>query len=291
MTVSQRFIQFLSKLMITPPQRKDGITKHTGVRTCLNNYYWGITSGTANSMLAGSWGKSTEVRPPRDIDVLFVLPPAVFDRYQLVAGNRQSQLLQEVKGVLARTFATTTMRADGQVILVPFATYSVEVVPAFYPGNGQYWICDTNGGGRYKTADPNAEIFHVQVSNAKTNGNARSLIRMMKRWQSHCNVPLKSFCLELLVVQFLDHCQYADNGTTFYHWMVRDFFAFVHGKALGSVMVPGTYETIYLGNAWQSRAQTAYTRAAKACEYESDNKPIQAGTEWQKIFGPDIPTG
>lgn len=128
-------------------------------------------------MLAGSWGKSTEVRRPRDIDVLFVLPPVVFERYQLVVGNRQSQLLQEIRAVLARTFTTTTMRADGQVILVPFATYSVEVVPAFNPGNGQYWICDTNDGGRYKTTDPNAEIFHVGISAAKNNGNARSLNR------------------------------------------------------------------------------------------------------------------
>lgn len=41
MTVSQRFIQFLAHLMITPLQRRDGITKHTDVRTCLNRHYWG----------------------------------------------------------------------------------------------------------------------------------------------------------------------------------------------------------------------------------------------------------
>ena len=36
-------------------------------------------------MLSGSWGKLTRVRPVRDIDVLFVLPYSVYQRFQQVA--------------------------------------------------------------------------------------------------------------------------------------------------------------------------------------------------------------
>jgi len=241
-------------------------------------------------MLVGSWGKSTEIRPPRDIDILFNLPYSVYQRYEQVSGNKQSQLLQEVKNVLSKTYSDTKMRADGQVILVPFFSYCVEVVPAFKLTNNQYWICNTNGGGKYETTDPVAEIAKVKKSDDATNGNTRNLIRMMKRWQDYCNVPLKSFCIELVAVEFLYSYQYRDKTTIYYDWMVRDFFSFLIGKANGYVYAPGTNKTISLGDAWKSKAESALERAKKAIDYESQNIPYSAGLEWQKIFGTDIPT-
>ena len=242
-------------------------------------------------MLVGSWGKSTQIRPPRDIDVLFTLPPSVYERYEHVYGNKQSQLLQEVKNVLLKKYSTTKMRADGQVVLVPFLSYSVEVVPAFVLTNGKYWICNTNGGGKYETTDPTSEIEQIKSSSNLTNGNTRNLIRMMKCWQGNCNVPLKSFCLELLVVDFLSSYGYKDKGTTFYDWMTRDFFKFLLGKVNGWVIIPGTYKFIDLGDTWKSKAESAYNRASKATQYEADNMPYTAGEEWQKIFGNYIPVG
>src|SRR5438067_160515 len=101
MTVSQRFDKFLANIRLTTDQEKDGITKHSGVRKCLNLHYYNNTSESENSMLVGSWGKRTRVRPPRDIDVLFILPNSVYRRFESRPGNKQSQLLQEVKSVLA----------------------------------------------------------------------------------------------------------------------------------------------------------------------------------------------
>lgn len=278
--------------MLTADQQSDGQTKHTGVRQCLDEWYYG-SKYSGNGFLVGSWGKSTEIRPPRDIDIIFVLPKSVYDRFQERSGNKQSQLLQEIKYVLSQTYSTTEMSGDGQVVIVPFSSYGVEVVPAFLLQGGQYWICDTNDGGRYKTADPNAEIKKVKDSNDATKGNTRDLIRMLKRWQEYCNVPLKSFLIELLAMDFLASWQYKGNSTVYYDWMVRDFFLFLKNKSQwSSVIVPGTYESIYLGDTgWQSRAESAYNRAVKAIEYETSNMPYSAGGEWQKIFGDDIPTG
>src|SRR5262245_20274948 len=126
MNVSQRFDTFLSNISLTTDQHADGVTKHSGVRNALNRHYYNSTSITGNSMLVGSWGKVTQVRPPRDVDVLFVLPDGVYHRFQQRTGNRQAQLLQELRGVLANTYPNTNMRADGQVIVVPFQTYAVE---------------------------------------------------------------------------------------------------------------------------------------------------------------------
>src|SRR5690242_8634199 len=95
--VRPRFEQFHGNLFVTPRQYLDGTTKRNGVISCLNRYYYGSTSDTENSFLIGSWGKNTAVRPPRDVDLYFVLPFAVYSRFQGYLWNRQSALLQEVK--------------------------------------------------------------------------------------------------------------------------------------------------------------------------------------------------
>ena len=221
--------------------------------------------------------------------MFFVLPSQVYYRFQLTRGNRQSALLQEVKRVLQLTYPNTELRGDGQVVIVGFYGMNVEVVPAFLCQGGQYLICDTHAGGRYKTADPKAEMDQVATADARFNGNLRPLIMMMKAWQHRCNVPLKSFCIELVATDFLRQCQWARNNFSYYDWVARDFFKHLYESANSYVFVPGTYEAICLGDAWRSRAQAAYGRAVKACDYEMNGWTSFAGEEWQKIFGTQIP--
>jgi hypothetical protein len=134
--VRQRFEQFHSNLRLTKAQFLDGLTKREGVTGCLNRHYFDSSSETDNSFFVGSWGKNTATRPPRDVDLYFVLPDAVYHRFQNHIWNRQSALLQKVKAVLTKSYPNTVMRGDGQVVLVGFGTYSVEVVPAFKLTNG-----------------------------------------------------------------------------------------------------------------------------------------------------------
>ncbi len=291
MEVSERFSALLNNLTLTESQKDDGITKHKRVRNCLNQAYYSLNSDIRNSTLVGSWGKHTRIRPPRDIDVLFVLPDSVYHRFQRRTGNRQSALLQEVKGVLAAKYTSTAIRGDGPVVVIPFSTYAVELVPGFKLTNGQYWIPITSGGGSYKTFDPDAEINKVQDSNTDTGGNTRDLIRMAKCWQAVCAVPVKSFWLELWAIDFLAGWAYKGKSNVYYDWMARDFFAFLKGKANTYLYSPGTYDTMAVGDAWKSKVESAYSRALKAVQHEADKLPYSAGGEWLKIFGTDIPTG
>lgn len=175
------------------------------------------------------------------------------------------------------------------MIVVPFQTYHVEVVPAFLLTNGHYWICDTHDGGSYKETDPWAEVNYIEAIDKINNGNLRPLIRMLKTWQEWCSVPIKSFQLELLTAAFLSQSPWRLQGFFWYDWITRDFFAYLYHRADSFVVVPGTLETICLGNAWRSRAATAYFHAEKACRYEAHNQVELAGEEWQKIFGFQIP--
>jgi hypothetical protein len=287
--VRRRFTQFHDNLLLTPLQRRDGLTKRSGVVSCLNRQYYASDSESDHSFLIGSWGKDTVTRPPRDVDLYFVLPYEVYQRFQNYQWNRQSALLQEVKDVLADTYPETDMRGDGQVILVRFESYNVEVVPAFQLTNGNYWICDTHNGGSYKQTAPLAELKYIETVDLANNRNLRPLIRMLKSWQRYCSVPIKSFELELVAADFIAQCPWRLYDFFWFDWITRDFFAYLYHRANSFVTVPGTLEQIYLGNDWQSRAASAYGRAEKACQYEKDNYVEAAGEEWQKIFGNQIP--
>ena len=160
--VRVRFEQFLDNLKITADQAEDGETKHKGVVAALNRAYWDNGDDSSNRLLIGSWGKTTRVRPPRDIDLLFRPPLDVYHRFNERSGNKQSQLLQEVANVLRATYSQTTIRGDGQVVVVGFNTYQVEVAPAFAYEPGGFLICDTNDGGRWKQVDPEGELAALE---------------------------------------------------------------------------------------------------------------------------------
>lgn len=291
--VTQRFKAFLSNLELTVLQDVDGRTKIHGVVSCLNSAYYGSTSKTEHAFLIGSWAKETRVRPPRDIDLYFLLPNEVYHRFEGYAAgtNRQSALLQEVKAKLLATYPSSDIKGDGPVVLASFNSYSVEVVPAFlYSGDERsYYVCDTKDGGSYKKTMPLHEVDTITAADKRNSGNVRHLIRMLKAWQAYCSVPIKSFYLELLAIDFLDQWSWRNQGYFFYDWMSRDFFSWMTTKANTFLVAPGTLEWLWLGDAWKSRAESAYARALKACNFEHDNDMASAGDEWQKIFGTDIP--
>nr|WP_281721896.1 hypothetical protein [Nitrosomonas nitrosa] len=287
--VERRFAQFLESIQITTAQAEDGNKKQAGVRDCLNRHYWNVTSETENSFLIGSWGKLTRVRPSRDVDILFLLPPHVFHQFEGRVGNRQSQLLQDVKEVLRTSYSQTTMRGDGQVVVIPFNTTPIEVAPGFRCSDGRIIVCDSNDGGRYITSTAEAEAADLGATDTLYNGNVRALARMMKHWQRAWDVPLKSFQIERLAVEFL-HGWYANkNGLFWYDWMVRDFLAFLQGRAGGVIWMPGTGEQISLGSDWLFNAQRAYALAVTACAHERGNDDDLAGQAWQEIFGAAVP--
>lgn len=287
--VRPRFQRFLANLDLTTNQFEDGEIKWRGVVACLNRAYWNENSETAHCQPAGSWGKGTRVRPPRDIDFLFQLPATVYYRYQNRAGNRQSQLLQEVREKLLTTYPATRIRGDGQVVVVPFGTYELEVVPAFAREGGGYFICETSGDGHYKWVDPVSEIAAVDFDDRRYNGNVRKLVRIFKQWQRYCNVPLKSFHIEALIMEALQPCIYAGWDEWWFDWLVRDALYHFTRRANGYFIMPVTGEVISLGDQWLSKAQTALVRACKACDCEYTSDEEAAGEEWQKIFGTVIP--
>jgi hypothetical protein len=166
--VRQRFTQFHQNLLLTPAQRTDGMTKRAGVVSCLNSAYYSSNSQTDNSFFVGSWGKDTGVRPPRDVDVYFLLPPAVYNRFQGYIWNRQSALLQEVKNRLIAAYPATDMSGDGQVVVVNFGSYAQP-------------ICQLVNGG------PVDEAIGQLLVNAVTPVTLEMGLAVQKELESRCD--------------------------------------------------------------------------------------------------------
>jgi hypothetical protein len=259
-------------------------------RSLFARYYPEQIFTAACYVKVGSFGKGTAIRPRGDLDMLFVLPWDVYARIEALVGNKQSQLLQEVKRTLFATFPNTDLAADGQVVVAPFQAYNVDIVPAFRfiegTFHGQYLTADTANGGGWRLSNPVAEYSWLRQADAGTAGKATHLIKMLKAWKSECNVEIKSVCLEILATVFVNQWQFRDQTIFYYDWMVRDFFAFMLRYGQGSWVKPaGIDERIPFGECWQSKTNTAYARALKACDYEYKDEGFSASSEWQKVFG------
>lgn len=287
--VRKRFSLFDENVQMTPSQISEGQSHYMGVIKSLNKHYYFSNSSFDNTFLTGSWGKEVCTRPPRDIDIYFNLPLEVYTRFEGRSGNKQSQILQEIKGILQATYSATRIKGDGPVVLVDFNRMSVEVIPCFLLDSGQYAICITSDGGSYKRADPKAELNSLTIADLGCSGNLRKMIMMAKAWQSYCNVPIKSFYLELLLTEFLSTYTYRNRDYFWYDWLFRDFFNYLVSKSDSSIIVPGTHESINIGHAWKTKAETALRNARNACEDEYHDLTVSAGGHWQNIFGTEIP--
>ncbi len=287
MSTNSRFTQFIANLSISQSDANDAQTKYDGVARKLHSHYYTTAFDGSTRRLIGSYGKGTAVRPPRDVDILFMMPYSEYVRYNSYSGNGQSQLLQDIRAILQDRYSTTDgIRGDGQVVVVPFTGgHSVELLPAWRSTENKFIIPNTHAGGSWRTADHDAEISNVADSDKRSNGDTRRLIKMMKIWQAECNVPIKSIVLELRAVNFLNTWPNAGKGHTYYDWMVRDYLSELVGKVNAYCDMPGTTERCQYGDAWLSRAETARDRAIKACEFEAQNLEHSATIEWRKIFG------
>lgn len=256
-------------------------------RSLYAKYYPGQLFHPSCYRIVGSYGKGTAARPRTDIDMVFIIPTSQWDRINAIAWNKQNYLLQEVKGVLLDSNPNTDVRGSGPVVIVPFDTYKVEVVPSF--------VCDRNGllinahtkdGGSWKTSNPFSELADLNKVDTESAGMLRDLCKMLKAWKDYCNVEIRSVCLEIVAIVFIRDWAHKGKGQLYYDFMVRDFFAFLLQYVDGRGKPAGIDEWIPLGDCWESKAQCAYDRASKAWVHEQHEAAFSAVDEWQKIFGP-----
>lgn len=273
MSIEEQFEKFYENIKLTQAQREDAKRKYDGVCGKLHSYYYPDTTYDGNTrFLIGSYGKKTHIRPARDIDVIFIMPPEKFSQYNDNNSNCQSQLLQDVKAILEEKYKNTPISAFGKVVVLEFADpqHKVEVQPAWENENGTFTIPNSENGGSWEIVDPRAEIKRIQDSDEQT-GKTKKLIRTTKKWSELCTAPVKSFAIENKVLEFFS----SNNTDNRFAITVRDFFSYFYNSASDESL--------------RSHLNTALSRAKKACTFEDEQKLDEATEEWKKILGDDFP--
>lgn len=272
--IEKQFVKFYENIKLTSSQREDAKAKYNGVCSVLHNYYYPGTTYSGNTkLLIGSYGKHTSIRPARDIDVIFIMPPEKFAQYDDNTSNKQSQLLQDVKAILQEKYKNTPISAFGKIVKLEFADtkHDVELVPGWENNDGTFIIPDSENGGRWHRQDYRTEISQIVESDART-GKTKFLIRSIKKWAENCTARIRTFEIEQVVLTFFSNNM--DDSTKTAELFVN-FFKFF----LDSTNDQGL----------QSHISTALHRAKKALEFENNRKFEEAAVEWKKIFGDDFP--
>ncbi|HAH1116736.1 TPA: nucleotidyltransferase [Escherichia coli] len=276
---------------------KDGgtiSTRYRNITKRLNTDFWDSSSDTSHSLYVGSYGRNTATQGLSDLDMIFQLPYSEYQKYNSYLGNGQSALLQAVKRSIEKTYATTSIRGDGQVILVPFNDgITFEVVPAFLNVSDSYTFPDANGGGRWRITNPKPEISAMRLRNNITNNNLVQLCRMARAWKRKWDVPISGLLIDTLAYQFIENWAHRDKSYLYYDLMSRDFFKWMADQDTSKEYwkAPGSGQYVYGKGLFQYKAKRCYNISLEAIEHEmaTPKREWSAKQKWREIYGSTFP--
>jgi hypothetical protein len=251
-----------------------------------------IDSDSRYSLYVGSYGRGTAIHVS-DIDMIVELPYWVYEQYDGYSGNGQSALLQSLRNAIQKTYSTTYIRGDGQVVKINFTDgICYEIVPGFINKDGKsFTYPDTNSGGSWRTTNPRDEISKLNSANISWNKNLKRLCRMVRAWKDEWNVPIGGLLIDTLAYRFLSTWEYKDKSFTYYDWMTRDFFDYLseQDEDQDYWLAPGSNQYVWRTGKFEYKALRCYNIAVKALEYEENNQEWSANQKWREIYGTKFP--
>lgn len=288
MVTSIVFSDFLDNLEIS--NNDEIIRRYKNITKTLNDDFYEIESETDNSVKIGSYGRKTAVDGVSDLDMMFDIPKKYFNTYNDSETNGQSALLQDVRKAILNRYSTTDIRGDGQVVVVSFTNYIIEVCPGFLQSDGSYKYPDSRNGGKWKKTNPIPEIDEIDDFNLETNTNLKNLAKMTRAWKNKCGVKIGGLLIDTLCYEFLkDNSHHYTTGNDKYDELVRDFFCYLkdYNKEREFWYSPGSNQKVYRKKSnFITKAKKAYELVLEAIE-KKDNDTVYA--IWRKVFGSPFP--
>lgn len=222
--VKDDFNQFISNLQID--NFDDINTSLVGIAKKLNQKYYD-NSTTDNYLMVGSMGRNTSIKGESDIDVIYELPDEVFERFDDYESNGQSQLLNEIRDVLKEKYPSTDIKGDGQVVVISFTKYKIELVPGFKQDNNSYKYPDTHDGGSWKITKP---ILEIEEANNMINNIStyRDICQMIREWKANNGVTICGLLIDTLIKDFLDNNpEYKWKSKSDYYELLKSVFKYL----------------------------------------------------------------
>lgn len=255
----------------------------------LNKHYYDLDDDKSNMYIVGSVGRTTAVKNTSDLDILFDLPESVYERINDNEGNKQSQLLQEVKDILKEKYPKTKLKGDGQVVVINFNKYTVELVPGFKQDDDSFKYPDTHDGGSWKITKPIPEIDECKKQDDDTNENFTNICHMLRAWKNKKGFKFKGLLIDTLTNNFLkENTEYKNCGYDDYLKLVKDIFKFLKNedKNKSYWFAIGSNQKIYNddGGKFVNKAEKAYK---KIKDLDEESKDLNK--ELRDIFGKEFP--
>ncbi len=289
MSVSEWFQGFCGNIRISNANVINIQSRYKQITKRINLDYWNSDSDILHSLYVGSYGRGTDIHTS-DVDIIVQLPYSTYQKFNGYIGNGQSALLQEVKNIIQKTYSSSHLKGDGQIVGLEFTDgICFEIVPAFINDDGSYTYADTHNGGSWKTTNPKKEITAMNEMNKSTNKNLKRLCRMLRAWKEKWNVSMSGLLIDTLAYRFLEKWGNKDKSYLHYDFMTRDFFEYLSNFTNTSYCrAPGSNDIVYIGASYSNKANSCYKLAQEAISYEKDY-PFKAKSKWREIYGTKFP--
>lgn len=259
----------------------------------LNYDFYGYESKIYHSIYSGSYGRDTGINGLSDLDMIFWLGWDRHANYDSHAWNGQSQLIQDIKYSIKKTYPLTEAGGDGQVVSVSFSDGMVfEVLPAFENDDKSFTYPDSNSGGSWKKTDPRPEEQSINSLNRSRNKNLKRLCRMMRAWKQQWNVQIKGLLVDTLAYNFLSsHKEYETYSFLYYDWLSRDFLKYLSEQDENQSFwyAPGSYQKVWRVGSFESKAKRCYNLALDAIAHDAADRVWSRNNAWREIYGTKFP--
>ena len=288
MSLKDDFQTFISNL---EPNNMDEMETTVGeMAKKLNSYYYNLTGDkTSHMYIVGSVGRGTSIKGASDLDIIFDLPSSKYKQYDEYESNGQSALLQEVKTVLKTRYTNTDISGDGQVVVIKFKKYTVELVPGFKQCDDSFKYPDTNDGGCWKITKPLAEIDESKNTIDDTDYNFKYIANMLRSWKNKQGFKIGGLLIDTLTYNFLNsNTEYRNIEFDDYLDMTKELFNYLKGlnKEQSYWYALGSNKKVY--NCDNGKFITKAKKAYKKIE-NLTKESLSVNKKLREVFGAQFP--
>lgn len=189
LTVAQAFEQFMRELELHAGEEREAQRQERNVFDAMRRRL-----GPRGSILSGSYGRKTAIRPLHDIDLFLIFTMGSSGSGQSVGPEA---FLKRLKQALEEEFRGKQARLQNRSVNIEFSGTGIgfDVVPALDDPRqpGLYWIPDLREG-TWIRSNPRKHLEACDAANARAKQLLKPLIKAVKRWNQLQGKPCHRSC-------------------------------------------------------------------------------------------------